>query len=308
MKKWTVALLTLSLLAAGAAFAEGPNPFDETLTYTLADNVLTVELAANATTGYAWQYDMIDEGLLEETRNEYVPDQTAQDMVGVGGRQIYSFAPTTDAAGQIVGLSFSYLQVGQSEPEKLYQILVDVDLDGNMLVNSVMDVNARLKGLKYDTDGKALRVELDSNPTTGYTWSYRASPEGLLTEQSNEYTPQPVEEGVVGSGGVQLYVFVPAAGAHGSVELTFLEGRSWEEGAVRRFQLYIDINDNGEVSVAHAWQVPDHLPLIGDKYPCPTCNNPDAVVIDMYDGGDMEATAWFLTLDCPTCGKVEEIL
>jgi len=70
-------------------------------------------------------------------------------------------------------------------------------------------------------------VELNGNPTTGYTWVYTMSPEGVLREISNEYIPDNTVEGVVGSGG--KYIFTFEALINGETELIFSYLRAWEE-------------------------------------------------------------------------------
>ena len=67
---------------------------------------LTVELPANATTGYTWMFEMDKEGVLELEKDEYIADKST-DAVGVGGTQKYIFKAVADGT---VTITFTYLQ------------------------------------------------------------------------------------------------------------------------------------------------------------------------------------------------------
>ena len=55
--------------------------------------------------------------------------------------------------------------------------------------------------------GGKLNLKLDSNPTTGYFWYLKDIDASQLDELSNDYNADPAPEGLVGSGGHQLFVF-----------------------------------------------------------------------------------------------------
>lgn len=71
-------------------------------------------------------------------------------------------------------------------------------------------------------------LDFDSNPTTGYFWSYVVSGDAAAVEEvSSDYVADPAPEGVVGSGGRQVFEFVGAAG--GEALLTFSYARGPED-------------------------------------------------------------------------------
>ena len=80
-----------------------------------------------------------------------------------------------------------------------------------------------LKQLKQ----KTTTVELTGNPTTGYTWVYSMSPEGVVREVSNEYIADKTDKAVVGSSGKFIFTF--EALTAGETELIFSYLRVWEE-------------------------------------------------------------------------------
>ena len=75
---------------------------------------------------------------------------------------------------------------------------------------------------------KTATIELEGNPTTGYTWIYTMSPEGIVREISNNYIPDKTNKEIVGSGG--KFVFTFEAISSGVTELAFSYLRVWEEG------------------------------------------------------------------------------
>lgn len=55
--------------------------------------------------------------------------------------------------------------------------------------------------------GGALQLKLDSNPTTGYYWYIKDIDASQIDEVSEQYIADPAPEGIVGSGGHQMFVF-----------------------------------------------------------------------------------------------------
>jgi inhibitor of cysteine peptidase len=74
--------------------------------------------------------------------------------------------------------------------------------------------------------GKRFAVELDANPTTGYTWQLTADPGGQVQLVGSEYTAAGTQ--LPGSGGTQRFTF--QATATGTTSLAFGYVRPWETG------------------------------------------------------------------------------
>jgi predicted secreted protein len=72
-------------------------------------------------------------------------------------------------------------------------------------------------------------VELAGNPTTGYSWTWTASPEGAVREISSDYRRDSGAEGRVGAGGTFVFTFEKLL--PGAVTLSFAYARPWEQGA-----------------------------------------------------------------------------
>ncbi|WP_028081820.1 protease inhibitor I42 family protein [Solimonas soli] len=77
--------------------------------------------------------------------------------------------------------------------------------------------------------GQRLRVELDSNPTTGYRWQLALPADApLRSEGDAEYRPDPHAAGLVGAGGHEIWSF--RAERTGNVTLHFEYRRPFESG------------------------------------------------------------------------------
>jgi inhibitor of cysteine peptidase len=73
--------------------------------------------------------------------------------------------------------------------------------------------------------GQRFAVELDGNPTTGYSWQLTADPGAQVRLLDEGFAPS---GGQIGSGGVQRFTF--EAIATGSTTLAFGYVRPWETG------------------------------------------------------------------------------
>lgn len=96
--------------------------------------------------------------------------------------------------------------------------------------------------------GNTLKVQLDSNATTGYQWSASASDNFMVELTSQDYVTDDSPSshgllgGAVGVGGTTFYEF--KALSAGKVTLTFSYARSWESSAVKEVKIYLAIDKN----------------------------------------------------------------
>ncbi len=94
--------------------------------------------------------------------------------------------------------------------------------------------------------GERLFVILNANKTTGYEWDVLPSNsiddafgKGLVSLQNDVYRPLLSSEGVVGSGGYQIYMF--KAEEQGSGVLHFFYRRPWERDSKPARTAQLDI-------------------------------------------------------------------
>jgi len=86
----------------------------------------TIELEANATTGYTWVYTMTPENIIRLVSNEYIPDKNNEGIAGGGGKQIFTFEAIAEGEAELV---FSYLKEWETGVPPLktvtYKAIVD---------------------------------------------------------------------------------------------------------------------------------------------------------------------------------------
>ena len=70
-----------------------------------------------------------------------------------------------------------------------------------------------------------MKLSLDSNPTTGYSWTVTQDPE--LFNVGEEYLENSHEKGMTGVGGQQVFSLAPKEA--GTSEVTFTYARPWED-------------------------------------------------------------------------------
>lgn len=114
------------------------------------DEVVTVRLPANETTGYQWFYTFSDEETLELVTQEYVQDEAEEGETGVGGTWVASFKGTFEKAGNVT-LTLDYAQGETEEPEetKVLNLFV-VENNGLQVVSAGNQYPGTFKGKKAE--------------------------------------------------------------------------------------------------------------------------------------------------------------
>ena len=92
----------------------------------------------------------------------------------------------------------------------------------------------------------AVMISIESNPTTGFSWE--AEQDNELFKIQDEYTADPQDEPVSGSGGVQVFIMTPAKA--GTVRVTFNYTRPWEPSdADPQFTCTFEIDEDMKITV-----------------------------------------------------------
>jgi len=91
-------------------------------------------------------------------------------------------------------------------------------------------------------EGESLIIELEENPTTGFSWKCDEYDTSILELLEDEYLPASVETDIVGSSGIHHYAFKGLS--EGETTLTFKYIKAWEgdESAedTRTFKVVVD--------------------------------------------------------------------
>lgn len=101
MKKlMTILACAALLLCVGCGAKEAEEPAADK-SAVVSDGELVVRLKGNPTTGYTWGWEMQGDCLTEVEQENYLPDETEEDMAGVGGVFEYRFAPAQDGTAHL---------------------------------------------------------------------------------------------------------------------------------------------------------------------------------------------------------------
>lgn len=84
---------------------------------------LTITLEGNATTGYEWSFSLYGDKVLKEVSTEYIVNDHAEGMVGVGGRWVSKYKVTGDGKATILA---DYQRSWEDAPIESKQITVTV--------------------------------------------------------------------------------------------------------------------------------------------------------------------------------------
>ncbi len=88
-------------------------------------------------------------------------------------------------------------------------------------------------------------VSLESNPTTGYSWTYTQSGTGEVALANETYITTSSPK-IVGAPGIQEFTFVPAQA--GQVVLTFSYARPWEDAEpVKTHTVTLCVQEDGTI-------------------------------------------------------------
>jgi predicted secreted protein len=93
-------------------------------------------------------------------------------------------------------------------------------------------------GVSFELDvGKTTRIELKSNPSTGYRWLVAGSP-GAVVVLRDRYEPDPGSEGRPGAGGTQTFTVRGVRPGEARVRLDYV-GPSRQIGQTRQYRFVV---------------------------------------------------------------------
>ena len=85
--------------------------------------------------------------------------------------------------------------------------------------------------------GQILGIELESNPTTGYSWFVTSKTSNILMQQGDSQYVESAPR--IGAGGIQLYSF--KAVNKGKTDLVFEYKRPWETKSAEKYIVEVTV-------------------------------------------------------------------
>lgn len=274
MKKILAWLLCLTLcLFSFAAFADdealsvsAAGVTTEICTYSAENDILTVSLAENATTGFSWEYELSADGILSYQSDEYVPAEGSEETVGAGGTRTFKFK--AESAGETT-IHFDCVQPfdPMNTPAGCVTISLTVDESKKITVNEMkpsdeQEIDAKPLHLNGDADEEshfgvaigfidAAELLLTENPSTGYTWQVTQPDAGILAILTDSYVEPVGDEYSAGAAGTHHWLW-DARGA-GEAVVTAEYSRVWENDApLYAVNVTFTVDENRKVTVKEA--------------------------------------------------------
>lgn len=236
MKRILCLILCLILMpCVAAAESAPPDPLPDWIELSADDAVLTVRVPLDDAQNQSCRFLIPDERMLELLTCEVIGDEEGEAGEGLW---VGSFI----SAFQKSGYAFLQLAVEDSVGKLLSArtLWLSVREDNSLEIVSFEESSRFF--LTQDQCG--LNVRLESNPTTGYQWSYALSDEDFLRCDAEEYIADPAQ--AVGSGGVWSARFASTGNKAGFVELHLRYARPWEEDApAKEHTLHLFVNESG---------------------------------------------------------------
>ena len=201
-------------------------------------DVICVKLKSNRTTGYSWALTgKTDAKVLKSGEVEYKVDEHPAGMVGVGGNDFCTF--TALAPGKTdISLGYARPWEKDKEPAQTFKLTVEVEGAAAAPATDTKAASAAAKAevLLNDKDnGKTVKVavggavilSLESNPTTGFSWTkVDKVDKDILKLEKNDYMQKANPNGLVGVGGTTVIVYRALKKGKAKIDLTYMQ--PWE--------------------------------------------------------------------------------
>jgi predicted secreted protein len=251
------------------------------------DGVLAVVLQANGGTGYEWRAtqepspDVI--AAPADTGWPYVVSDS--DLLGAPVSWVWYFP--VRAAG-VTSFAAALYPPGSDTPAETFRIEILVRDETGATASLTYDQCGYIVGI--DSSG-AVGITLDSNATTGYSWSVVTAPDGTLTADADNgtYTPPPAGS-PPGAGGTQHFGWTAAMAGTTGIELAYTQVGSHAAG--RTCALTV---------VAGAPVLPPEKPTAGTG---DTATPPPTSAVGMGDAQPSATTGLLLLLAAAAAGTV----
>jgi len=196
------------------------------------DEIFSVKLNGNPTTGYSWvlmnEEEIASSGVVSKVADDYVEDEHEEGMVGVGGTFTFEFMVNNACGKQLPNLVFGYKRPWEDEVVDKAEYTLNLKDDANCAKDVEEAKEVKVK------NNETFTLELKGNATTGYKWSLDNEEElaasGVVEKVSEEYVEDEHFFGLVGSGGKFVFTFkVNDACGKELPKLSFVHKQPWND-------------------------------------------------------------------------------
>lgn len=211
----------------------------------LPGETIRVKLRSNPSTGFSWALGPLEEGVFETSgESEFEADSHREGEVGYGGCEIWKFK--AERSGE-TELSLVYARPWEDEgpAARTFKLHVVIgDASPRIAAGDEFDLTERDNGgnLKVHT-GDIIRITLDSNITTGYSWENADKVDrDILALDKNDYVSDPNPEELDGVGGSTVIVYRALKPGKAKIDLVYLQ--SWDPSEFdEKFSVTVEVSD-----------------------------------------------------------------
>ena len=210
--------------------------------HVLPGETIRVRLRSNPSTGFSWALGPIEDGFFE-VESKFEADPHREGEAGYGGCEIWTFEAGQSGETEI---SLSYARSWEDkEPAKTFKLHVVIGAaspriaDGDKFNLTEADNGKNIKA----HPGDIIRITLESNITTGYSWENADKVDkDILALDANDYVSDPNPEELDGVGGNTVIVDRALKPGKAKIDLVYLQ--SWPPSEFdTKFSVTVEVSD-----------------------------------------------------------------
>ena len=212
--------------------------------HVLPGETIRVKLRSNPSTGFSWALGPFEDGVLQTNgESEFVANPHREGEVGYGGCEIWKFKAVQSGKTEI---SLFYARSWEDkDPAKRFKLNVVIGADSPQIAaGDKINLTEADNGKNIEVHpGDIIRITLESNITTGYSWENADKVDkDILALDSDAYVSDPNPEELDGVGGNTVIVYRALKPGKAKIDLVYLQ--SWEPSEFdARFSVTVEVSD-----------------------------------------------------------------
>ena len=211
--------------------------------HVLPGETIRIKLRSNPSTGFSWALGPIEDGFFEvESRFEADPHREYE--AGYGGCEIWTFKAEQSGETEIP-LSYARPWEDDRPAAKSFKLHVVIgDASSRIPAGDKINLTEADNGKSIEVHtGDIIRITLESNITTGYSWENADKVDkDILALDANDYVSDPNPEELDGVGGNTVIVYRALKPGKAKIDLVYLQ--SWEPSEFdTKFSVTVEVSD-----------------------------------------------------------------
>ena len=211
--------------------------------HVLPGEIIRVKLRSNPSTGYSWELGPIEDGFFE-VENKFEADPHKEYEAGYGGCDIWTFQ--AERSGEIdISLTYERPWEDDRPADKTFKLHVVIGAAASKIADGdEFKLTEADNGRKLEVHpGDVIRITLESNITTGYSWENADKVDkDILALDTNDYVSDPNPEELDGVGGNTVIVYRALKPGKAKIDLVYLQ--SWEPSEFdTKFSVTVEVSD-----------------------------------------------------------------